>query len=169
MPALTKTTKALKLQKFEELLLSGKTQAEIAEALGVSPRQVRRWCKVRDDELAADSNSYTAAYRSAILSELGRILEEAIRDSGTARGDGRHTHGYLNVRIDALRFIPEAACSNHVVGLAKRARKAAVEANLKRQAGRLGRGDGAVACSETADRCDLKSKAHEWQITFLGI
>lgn len=69
------------------------------------PEPIRRWQKARDDELAADVNSKKAVCRRAILSELRRIMEEAVRDSETARGNGRHTHGYLSVRIDALRLM----------------------------------------------------------------
>jgi hypothetical protein len=97
--------RARRLTQIEKLLLQGKTQIEIADLLGISRSTVVRDLEARGEEIAMRLEQEAAAYRQAILTELGQIYSEAVQDTETARLRGRHTFPYFDLRVNILRGI----------------------------------------------------------------
>jgi hypothetical protein len=102
---LAQVRRSVRLRQIEQMLLLGATRLDMAERLGVNEKTIRRDLEHRQDALQSQFGSETAAYRSAILAELGRVLGDAVKDAKSARDNNRHTDRYLNVRIDALRLV----------------------------------------------------------------
>jgi hypothetical protein len=120
---LDRVRRAARLRKLEKFLLLGLTHEEMAEKLGVSVITVRRDLQLRMDGLQEQIQGETAAYRSAILAELGEVISEAHRDGKRVGKRGMHTFPYLSVRIDATKVIArltgaEAPSKNlHLIGV----------------------------------------------------